>query len=95
MNINQIPDVFQSKVRLAIISSLITGEKTFTEIKSLTNTTDGNLSVNISKLEEAGYITVEKTFFQKKPRTTYTLTDLGWLKFKEYVELLESIIKGK
>lgn len=94
MNIHQIPNIFQSKVRLAVISSLITGEKTFTELKELTHTTDGNLSVSISKLEEAGYITIEKTFFQKKPRTTYTLTDLGRAKFIEYVELLESIISG-
>lgn len=92
MDINQIPEIFQSKVRIAIFACLIDGEKKFSEIKDLTGTTDGNLSINLSKMEAGGYITVRKDFHNKKPRTRYELTELGIESFRNYVELLGSII---
>lgn len=92
MNINSIPDSFQSKIRIAIVSALITGEKTFKEIKEITKATDGNLSVHLSKLEEINYVSVKKEFFGKKPRSTYTLTETGRDEFIEYVSLLEKLL---
>ena len=92
MNISSIPEIFQSKIRIAIISSLITGEKNFNEIKELTSATDGNLSVHLTKLEQINYIIVRKEFIKKKPISTYTLTELGINKFREYVEMLEKIL---
>lgn len=93
MDINSIPDIFQSKLRIAIIASLMTGEKTFTELKEITSATDGNLSIHISKMEESGYIEVYKDFFNKKPRTRYNLTVKGKNEFINYVNTLENILK--
>ena len=93
MNINDIPDLFQSKVRLAIITSLIDGSKDFKHLKELTEATDGNLSTHLTKLEKEGYISSEKHFIQRKPKSTYTLTVTGRKAFKEYVKLLSSLLK--
>lgn len=93
MDIHSIPESFQSKIRIAIISSLITGEKTFSQVKELTNATDGNLSVHMTKLEDIGYITVHKEFAGKKPRTTYSLTDKGKKDFVDYVSFLENLLR--
>lgn len=92
MDISSIPESFQSKIRIAIISSLITGNKTFIQIKEITQATDGNLSVHLSKLEEIGYVIVKKEFAGKKPRTTYSLSSIGKKSFEEYVALLESLL---
>ncbi|KNY30022.1 winged helix-turn-helix domain-containing protein [Pseudobacteroides cellulosolvens] len=94
MDINSIPDIFQSKLRIAIVAALITGEKTFKEVKEVTGATDGNLSIHLSKLEGAGYIEIYKDFFNNKPRTRYNLTDKGKSEFVEYVNKLDSIIKS-
>lgn len=93
MDINSIPDMFQSKLRIAIVSCLMTGEKTFKEVKEVTGATDGNLSVQISKMEEAGYIQVSKDFFNNKPRTRYNLTEKGRNEFIDYVNVLENLLK--
>jgi len=93
LDINSIPDIFQSKLRIAIIASLMTGEKTFREVKEITGSTDGNLSVQISKLEESGYIVVYKDFFNNKPRTRYNLTEKGKREFVDYVNTLDNILK--
>jgi DNA-binding HxlR family transcriptional regulator len=94
MDISLIPDMFQSKIRLAIVSCLITGKKTFREIKDITGATDGNLSTHLSKMEKEDYIEVEKEFQNKKPRSTYILTSRGRSEFEEYVRLLEGIIQS-
>jgi len=93
LDINSIPDIFQSKLRIAVISSLLTGEKTFRELKDITGATDGNLSVQISKMENEGYVTVRKDFFNNKPRTRYNLTGKGRKEFTDYVNTLENILK--
>lgn len=93
MDINSIPDIFQSKLRIAIIACLMTGEKTFKEVKEITGATDGNLSVQISKMEEGGYIEVYKDFFNNKPRTRYNLTEKGKNEFIDYVNTLENVLK--
>lgn len=85
--------MFQSKLRIAIVSCLMTGEKTFKEVKEVTGATDGNLSVQISKMEEAGYIQVSKDFFNNKPRTRYNLTEKGRNEFIDYVNVLENLLK--
>jgi len=94
LDINSIPDIFQSKLRIAIVAALITGEKTFKEVKEITGATDGNLSIHLSKLEGAGYIEIYKDFFNNKPRTRYNLTEKGKNEFVDYVNKLEGIIKN-
>lgn len=93
MDINTIPESFQSKFKIAIIASLMTGPKTFKQIKDLTDATDGNISVHIKRLEELGFLVVNKEFVLKRPRTTYILTDYGRNLFREYVELLDTLIR--
>ena len=95
MEMNNIPEMFQSKLRLMIISALIRQPLSFSALRQLTGATDGNLSVQISKLSEAGYITVRKEFAGKKPLTTCELTNIGRDSFRQYVELLNSILQGE
>lgn len=95
MEMNNIPEIFQSKLRLMIISALIRQPLSFSVLRQLTGATDGNLSVQITKLSEAGYITVRKEFAGKKPLTTCELTPLGRDNFRQYVELLNSILQGE
>ena len=80
--------------RLAIMSLLAASESlTFTEVKGTLGLTDGNLSVHIRKLEEAGYVSVDKQFVDRKPRTSYALTSPGRAAFALYIGALEEIVK--
>ena len=94
MEMNNIPEMFQSKLRLMIVSGLIKQPLSFTALKQLTGATDGNLSVQITKLTDAGYIIVRKEFSGKKPLITCELTEHGRDSFRQYVELLNSILAG-
>jgi DNA-binding HxlR family transcriptional regulator len=90
----QIDDIIHSRIRLAIVSLLISVEEAeFNFIKEKVNTTDGNLSVHLKKLEEAGYVAVKKEFVDRKPRTTYALTKNGRKAFENYLDHLEKLIK--
>lgn len=88
--------LFHSRIRLAIVSALVK-EKVldFNALKKITAATEGNLSVHIRKLEEAEYLSVEKTFEGRKPKTNYTLTKEGRKAFGEYVSILESFLNLK
>jgi len=92
MDIYSMPEAFESRVRLAILSSLLSGVKNFNEIKEITKTSDGNLSTHLSKLEILKYINSKKEFVGKKPKTTYEITQIGRTDFKAYVNFLEAII---
>ena len=92
MEMNNIPEMFQSKLRLMIVSGLIKQPLSFSALRQLTGATDGNLSVQINKLADAGYIIVRKEFSGKKPLTTCELTQDGRESFRQYVELLNSIL---
>ena len=94
MEMNNIPEMFQSKLRLMIVSGLIKQPLSFTALRQLTGATDGNLSVQISKLADAGYLIVRKEFVGRKPLTTCELTRHGRDSFRQYVELLNSILTG-
>ena len=87
-------DLIHSKIRLAIMTILMSGEKAqFTYLKKVLKATDGNLSVHLTKLEDAGYISVEKRFVNKRPQTTCKITAKGRNAFEKYVDVLEKIIK--
>ena len=68
-------------------------ELSFTEMKQSLGMTDGNLSVHLRTLQEAGYIAVTKTFQERKPLTTCSLTPAGRKAFGEYIDLLEQIVR--
>lgn len=86
--------LLHSELRLAVMSLLIsTEEAEFSYIKEQTGATAGNLSVQIDKLSEAGYIEVEKTFKGKKPCTICRVTSIGLKAFEDYVKSLKSYLK--
>ena len=86
--------LLHSQLRLAIISLLMSLDSAdFTFIKEKTNSTAGNLSVQLDKLSEAGYITIEKSFKGKKPLTTCRITKNGIKAFEEYVNNLKDYIR--
>ncbi len=91
--------VIHQPVRLRIMASLAALHETesveFTFLRELLGVTDGNLGAHVRKLEEEGYLLVEKTFVQRKPRTYIALSDKGRKAFKGHVTALESILGGK
>ncbi len=85
--------LLHSELRLAVMSVLLSVESAdFVYLREQTGATAGNLSVQIDKLQQAGYITVEKGFQGKKPRTTCAITEQGIAAFEEYVTALKSYI---
>ncbi|MEP7353963.1 MAG: transcriptional regulator [Acidobacteriota bacterium] len=81
-------------MRLGIVSALAaaSGPLSFSELKRLLDTTDGNVSVHARKLEDAGYITCSKSFEGRTPRTEYGLTSTGRKAFEKYLNHMEALI---
>lgn len=87
--------VFASQVRLGAVAVLAArGSATFPELKDLLGVTAGNLSVHLTKLEEAGYVATAKDFDGKKPRTTVELTKAGRRAFLAHVDILARFARG-
>jgi DNA-binding transcriptional ArsR family regulator len=85
--------ILHSQLRLAVMSLLITvKEAEFTFIKEKTNATAGNISVQINKLKDAGYIDVIKQFKDNYPQTTCKITPAGIKAFEEYVKNLQTYL---
>jgi DNA-binding MarR family transcriptional regulator len=85
--------LLHSQLRLAIISMLVNSEKVeFTHIKEETKAAAGNISIQVKKLQEAGYIKVEKTFQNNYPKTLLSITDKGVKAFESYVNDLKKYI---
>lgn len=79
---------------MAIMSLLAANrELSFTEMRETLGMTDGNLSVHLRTLQEAGYIGVTKSFQNRKPLTTCSLTNSGRKAFSEYIDLLDQIVR--
>lgn len=86
--------VIHERVRLAIVSALAVNESlTFNELKKLLDATDGNLSVHARKLEEAGYVSCDKSFKGRVPLTEYSLTPAGRRALKQYLDHMEALIQ--
>lgn len=85
--------LIHERMRLGIVSALAANEAlTFNDLKSLMNTTDGNLSVHARKLEEGGYIACTKSFEGRLPKTEYKLTVAGRRALENYLSHMETII---
>jgi DNA-binding transcriptional ArsR family regulator len=85
--------ILHSQLRLAIISLLMSVEEAeFNYLKDNTGATAGNLSIQITKLKEAGYINVSKKFRNNYPQTSCSITPLGKQKFAEYVKALKDYL---
>ncbi len=92
-NHKQIDDVIHGRVRLAIMAFLISVEEAdFGALKAAISVTDGNLSVHLRKLEEAGYVDLRKSFVGRRPNTTCALTADGRDAFLNYVGHLETLL---
>ena len=88
--------VLHSQLRLAIVSLLVSvKEAEFTFLKEETKSTAGNLSVQLQKLKEAGYIDIEKKFKDNYPQTICRITKLGIKSFEKYVSDIQQYIKLK
>ena len=91
MEFKNLDPILHSQLRLAAISILISvREAEFTFIKEQTNATAGNLSVQLNKLKEAGYIEITKQFKNNYPLTVCKITEKGVAAFEEYVKALRS-----
>jgi DNA-binding HxlR family transcriptional regulator len=87
--------LIHERVRLAIVSALAVRDVlTFNDLKTLLKTTDGNLSVHARKLEDAEYITCDKSFQARVPKTEYRLTALGRRALERYLDHMEALIRA-
>jgi DNA-binding HxlR family transcriptional regulator len=87
--------IIHERLRLGIVSALAVNQVlSFNELKQLMQATDGNLSVHARKLEEAGYISCEKTFSGRLPHTEYRLTASGRRALERYLDHMEALIRA-
>ena len=87
--------LLHDRMRLGIVSALAAGDElSFTDLKAALSATDGNLSVHARKLEEAGYVSCEKTFAGRTPRTDYKLTSAGRRALEKYLDHMDALIKA-
>ena len=92
-NIDSLDDVIHGRLRLGVMAYLSTaGSADFPLLKTKLQATDGNLSVQLRKLEEAGYVTIGKAFVGKKPQTTVTLTAQGRKAYIAYLDAMKKLI---
>ena len=90
----QLDRVIHERMRLGIVSALAANESlTFNDLKTLVDSTDGNLSVHARKLEDAGYITCTKSFEGRVPKTEYKLTLAGRRALENYLNHMETLIE--
>jgi len=93
MEPHKLNKIIHERVRLAVMSALLTRRKmTFNGLKALLNVTDGNLSVHTTILEKHRLLKIRKDFEGKKPRTTFTITREGRKLFNDYIEQLDNIL---
>ena len=90
----QLDKVLEHRVRLQIMSVLITESiSDFNQLKELLGVTDGNLASHIKALEKEKYLSVSKTFVDRKPNTKYKITEKGKNAFKKHLDALEAVVK--
>ena len=93
-DVNGIDDVIHGRLRLGIMAYLADAEVAeFNELKALLRATQGNLSVHLRKLEDAGYVAIEKSFFGRKPLTQARLTAAGRDAFKGYLAAIAKLVE--
>ncbi len=92
-DIGKIDDVIHGRLRLGVMAYLTNAEVAdFNELKAVLDVTQGNLSVQLRKLEDAAYVTIEKGFLGRKPRTQVRITAAGRAAFASYLEALAQVI---
>src|SRR5919204_2103806 len=92
--VDELDPLLHERGRLAIVSVLAAVESlTFTELRDHLTMTDGNLSVHLQKLEEKGYVAIDKQFVGRRPQTSCRLTRAGQKAFARYLDHLEAIVR--
>jgi DNA-binding HxlR family transcriptional regulator len=90
----EIDEIIHARIRLAIMTILIMRGKTdFATLKKQTKTSDGNLSTHLRKLEDVGYISLEKSFVKRKPVTIYWVSAKGKKAYAQYLATMEKLVK--
>jgi len=93
-DISGLDDVIHGRVRLGIVAYLASADVAdFTELKDLLDVTQGNLSVHLRKLEDAGYVAIDKSFVGRKPLTRVRLTEAGRAAFARYLEAMGQLVE--
>jgi DNA-binding MarR family transcriptional regulator len=93
-DISGLDDVIHGRVRLGIVAYLASAEVAdFTELKDLLDVTQGNLSVHLRKLEDAGYVVIDKSFVGRKPLTRVRLTEAGRGAFATYLKAMGQLVE--
>src|SRR5262245_42464387 len=91
----ELDNLIHERIRLGIVSALAANQSlTFSELKELLKTTDGNISVHARKLEDAEYITCKKSFAGRVPKTEYRLTSMGRRALEQYLNHMEALIRA-
>lgn len=92
--VEELDPMLHERGRLAIVSALAAAPRlTFTELRDALEMTDGNLSVHLQKLEEKGYVAIDKQFVGRRPQTSCQLTRAGRQAFQRYLDHLEAIVQ--
>jgi DNA-binding MarR family transcriptional regulator len=95
LDYREIDDVIHGRVRLAVMAFLSgAGSADFGTLRKRVGVTDGNLSVNLRKLEDAGYVRIDKSFVDRRPLTTCVLTDGGREAWIAYLERMQAVLFG-
>jgi DNA-binding MarR family transcriptional regulator len=93
-DIGKIDDVIHGRLRLGIMAYLADAEAAdFNELKAVLEATQGNLSVHLRKLEEAGYVEIEKSFLNRKPLTRARITPAGRTAFAAYLDAIAKLVR--
>lgn len=91
-------EIIHQPVRMRIMAALVAldavGQMEFTHLRDVLSLTDGNLGAHLRKLEDAGYVSLDKTFVARKPRTFVSTTKTGREAFEDHVKALEQILSG-
>jgi len=91
--IGKIDDVIHGRLRLGVMAYLADAEvASFNELKAALDTSQGNLSIQLRKLEDAGYVAIDKSFLDRKPLTRASMTPKGRQAFAEYIETIAKLV---
>lgn len=92
-SITDVSKIFDSTIRIQILASLSRADLTYSQLKTVCQCADGAMTNHTNKLYEAGYISIKKEFVNKKPRTTYSITEMGRKEFLDFVALLNQSLE--
>ena len=95
-DLERIDEVIHGRLRLGIMAYLAHAEAAdFTELKTALKATQGNLSIHLRKLEEAGYVAIDKSFLNRKPLTRARITTAGRKAFAAYLDAIAKLVEGR